>query len=294
MGRHVNDHELMLSFDGELAPRQRSRLLQHLDVCGVCRERADGLRSTMAEVGALHRAEYPASSPSPDYARMRLVSALRAAASSEPTWWQRVAASLAGVSFSRGLGVGAVAIVVCAAFVAMRGATGPVAAPPQWGALPESSLTPGAVSELTAAELCNGVRPPRLVTETVRRQILHAYRMDALPATAYELDALITPELGGSTDPANLWPQRYYSPVWNAHVKDALERLLPEMVCSRQITLAEAQRAIAADWIAAYKHFFKTDRPIRSHLSPSRDEDADLLIVPGETMQLAAIGLVSR
>jgi len=38
---------------------------------------------------------------------------------------------------------------------------------------------------------------------------------------AYEVDYLITPELGGATDIRNLWP--YGDTVWNAHVKDQLE-----------------------------------------------------------------------
>ena len=103
--------------------------------------------------------------------------------------------------------------------------------------------------------------------------------MEGVPESAYELDALITPELGGSTDAANLWPQRYHSPVWNARVKDELERLLPEMVCDGRVTLAEAQRAIASDWIAAYKHYFKTDAPLQAHRGPEMDEEPELLFV---------------
>lgn len=294
MRPHVNDDELLLALDGELAPRRRSHVAQHLDACPACRERAASLRSTMAEVEAFHRAEHPEPLVSPDYRRVRLVSALREAALSEPTWLQRISGGFSAASLSRGLGLGVVAIAVCVAFVATRPADTPAVGRVDWDPLPESSLTPGAVSALTAAELCNGVRPPRLVTEAVRRQVVRAYRMEQLPAAAYELDALITPELGGSTDPANLWPQRYHSPVWNAHVKDALERLLPEMVCSQQISLAEAQRVIAADWVAAYKRFFRTGTPIRSHLGPSQDDDAELVIVPDQPTQLPTIRLVSR
>ncbi len=117
-----------------------------------------------------------------------------------------------------------------------------------------------------------------------------------MPAASYELDALVTPELGGSTNQANLWPQRYHSPVWNARVKDELERLLPEMVCDEQISLAQAQREIASDWIAAYKRYFQTETPLRSHLGPAEDEAAELLFVPAEpTMtQVVTVRLVSR
>ncbi len=71
-------------------------------------------------------------------------------------------------------------IAVCAAaLIALRSMTEPTVGGMPPGALPEPSLTPGAVSELTTAELCNGVRPSRLVTEAVRQQVLHAYRMEA-------------------------------------------------------------------------------------------------------------------
>ena len=51
-------------------------------------------------------------------------------------------------------------------------------------------------------------------------------------------------------------------------MKDALEEHLHQMVCSGQLDLSTAQRDIATDWIAAYKKYFHTDRPLslRSHL----------------------------
>ncbi len=42
---------------------------------------------------------------------------------------------------------------------------------------------------------------------------------------------------------------------WNADVKDELEAILARQVCSGRVPLAEAQRAIAADWTAAYNRF---------------------------------------
>jgi hypothetical protein len=50
-------------------------------------------------------------------------------------------------------------------------------------------------------------------------------------------------------------------------VKDALEERLHEMVCAGQLDLSTAQRDIAADWIAAYKKYFRTDRPQPSLVS---------------------------
>jgi anti-sigma factor RsiW len=292
MRGHIKDHELMRLADGELTPRLRSRLARHVDLCRACREKTDSFRSTMADVEAFYRVEHDVALRSPDYGRVRLASALRELAESEPTWWQRLSHSLDGLSLSRHVGVGVTVMAVCAAaLIAVRATTEPAVAALPSGALPQSSLTPGAISQLTSAELCNGVRPSRLVTETVRQQVVRAYGIEAVPAAAYELDALITPELGGSTDPANLWPQAYHSSVWNARVKDELERLLPEMVCNHQITLAQAQQEIASDWIAAYKRYFRTETPLRAHMGPSDEEEDELLFAPSApaSTQIAAL-----
>jgi hypothetical protein len=82
----------------------------------------------------------------------------------------------------------------------------------------------------------------------------------------YELDYLITPSLGGADNIQNLWPQPY-SARWNARAKDQLENHLHELVCQGQIQLATAQNEIASNWIAAYKRYFNTDKPL---LSPSQ------------------------
>jgi len=114
-----------------------------------------------------------------------------------------------------------------------------------------------------------------------RDAVLRSYQMEQVSADLFELDALVTPELGGTTDPGNLWPQRYAAPVWNASVKDQLEELLPDLVCSQQLTLADAQREIATDWIAAYKKFFRTDVPLTRTASAAPDDDE--LVFEGAT-----------
>lgn len=133
------------------------------------------------------------------------------------------------------------------------------------GALPIRALTPGATERVTADDLCAGRGPSKVAIDpAVRQAVLHDYRLDGLSDEEYELDYLITPELGGSADRRNLWPERYGSRVWNARVKDELEGLLPSLVCHGEVDLTTAQHDIAADWIAAYKKYFHTDRPVRS------------------------------
>jgi hypothetical protein len=71
----------------------------------------------------------------------------------------------------------------------------------------------------------------------------------------YEEDHLISLELGGHPrSPDNLWPEPWFGD-WNAGVKDKLENRLHALVCSGEISLREAQKAIASDWIAAYKKY---------------------------------------
>lgn len=91
--------------------------------------------------------------------------------------------------------------------------------------------------------------------------------MERVPTDEYELDYLITPELGGAPTLQNLLPQRYASRPWNAHVKDQLERLLPRLVCDGAISLQTAQGEIAVDWIAAYRKYLRTDVPLQTHAS---------------------------
>lgn len=296
MRAHVDDRELVLAMGGELPPRRRSRVAAHLESCAACQARADQFRSAVSLLAAAPRAQRTPAEHA--HARLRLEVSLNAAAA-EPRVpaWSGLFAAVRLASPLTAAGVAAMAVAVgAAALVAMRAPAPPAATQVLWGALPDSSLTPGAVSSITAAELCNGVRPSRLVTEDVRVHVVRAYGMEGVAARAYELDALVTPELGGSTDAANLWPQRYHSPVWNAKVKDELERLLPELVCDGQITLAQAQHDIASDWIAAYRRYFKTDLPLQAHLESPDEEDAELVFVPHHRapVQLASFQLASR
>jgi hypothetical protein len=71
----------------------------------------------------------------------------------------------------------------------------------------------------------------------------------------YEEDHLIPLTVGGNPrDPKNLWPEPWNGP-YGAHVKDKLENKLHSLVCDGMLTLEEAQKAIATDWIAAYEKY---------------------------------------
>jgi len=111
--------------------------------------------------------------------------------------------------------------------------------------------------------------PP--VSKAVAREVFARYSIRDPRPRSYEVDYLIPPSLGGSQDPRNLWPQPYTRGVWSAHVKDALEERLHSLVCDGTVDLAVAQRDLAADWIAAYKKYFQTDKPRLDHVAFVKD-----------------------
>jgi hypothetical protein len=103
------------------------------------------------------------------------------------------------------------------------------------------------------------------VSTSLRQEVLQEYGIVNAHPDDYEIDYLIAPGLGGVEEIHNLWPEPYTSATWNARVKDALEERLHELVCAGKLDLSTAQRDIATDWIAAYKKYFHTDRPLASH-----------------------------
>jgi hypothetical protein len=78
--------------------------------------------------------------------------------------------------------------------------------------------------------------------------------------SAYEEDHLISLQLGGDPkDPKNLFPQPYAGN--NARKKDVVETALKRLVCSGNIKLKDAQKAIL-NWPVAYKKYVTpTDKP---------------------------------
>ena len=131
-------------------------------------------------------------------------------------------------------------------------------------AAPNRNLTPGAARQVTKSEVCSAAQEEVVgdVSVSLREKVLEEYGIAQARPEDYEIDYLIAPRLGGTEDIRNLWPEPYRAEVWNAHVKDALEERLHEMVCSGQLDISTAQHDIATDWIAAYKKYFHTSKPL--------------------------------
>ena len=123
---------------------------------------------------------------------------------------------------------------------------------------PDSSKTPGDTLDVTKDDICvpGYSSKVRNVPQSVKEQAYSDYGITHRAKGQYEIDHLISLELGGSNSLRNLWPQSYLTKPWNAHVKDALENRLHQEICSGKIDLKQAQREISGDWIAAYKKRF--------------------------------------
>jgi len=72
---------------------------------------------------------------------------------------------------------------------------------------------------------------------------------------ALEIDHIVSLELGGSNDIANLFPEKLYARP-GYRVKDKLENRLHALVCAGSIGLRAAQRGIAGNWQGLYKQIF--------------------------------------
>lgn len=125
--------------------------------------------------------------------------------------------------------------------------------------LPNHALTPGMTHTVNLEDVCSdsdedldpAVPPQR------REAVFREYGISPdRSAEEFQVDYLISPQLGGTDDVRNLWPQSYKETTWNAEAKDALERHLYQLVCERKISLAEAQHDIATNWITAYRKYF--------------------------------------
>jgi hypothetical protein len=122
--------------------------------------------------------------------------------------------------------------------------------------LPDPKLTPGAVATTEMATICQRgySRSVRHTSGQLKHQVYAEYGIDR-NAGHYEIDHLIPLGIGGADTRENLWPESRDTQPWNADVKDRLENYLHVAVCAGRIEVDDAQKAIATDWIAAYRKY---------------------------------------
>ena len=119
------------------------------------------------------------------------------------------------------------------------------------------SLNPDITPQTVASTICVSgytamVRPATVYTNGVKLKLLQSAGQDPSAASEYELDHIVPLALGGhprALDNLQLqpWPE--------ARRKDRIEVKLQCLVCSGQVSLGEAQTAIAADWEGAYHRY---------------------------------------
>lgn len=229
---HPTDSELLLWIDCESDPR----IQLHLNDCPECRARAAQLKESLAGLIELYRNELPpASSERNEVFRFKLA---------QRSGFRPAALAACAV---------AVALLVSLEIALHRSRTVALAY------TPNLQLTPGAVSPVTLSDVCSGVFSSNdpAVPDPLKQAVFREYGLKNVSNDSYELDFLVTPQLGGAVSIRNLWPQ----PAGNARAKDQLEDRLHSLVCSGQVDLSTAQRELSQDWVAAYKKYFGTNQP---------------------------------
>jgi hypothetical protein len=262
--RKVTDHpvlqELVAYVDHELSSSARGRVEAHVKACMAC---AAQLESLLRVSAAVDEKETALSTPSRDgITRQRAVLRARLDEMAAHSGARKEAAP----HWSRSLAYAAALMIL----MAMGGLflQQYLKAPEHALALPNPAFTPGATRQVSLGEICaaNDDEVVRTVPAATQQTVFREYGLNRARPGDFEVDYLITPGLGGSDDVANLWPQPHGS-RWNSYVKDQLEDHLHHMVCRGELPLSAAQHEIAANWIAAYKKYFQTDRPLAE--SPS-------------------------
>lgn len=121
--------------------------------------------------------------------------------------------------------------------------------------LPDPKVTPGVLSDMPKEQVCTTKwgQDQRHVTDAMKDAVCVAYGLKphCYGRQTYEIDHLVSRELGGIDDVKNLWPQPYFQHP-GAHEKDAVENWLHKQVCLGKMSLADAQRKIATDWYEVY------------------------------------------
>ena len=128
------------------------------------------------------------------------------------------------------------------------------------GPNPDRQCSPGAYyKKLTKKVICSPTfrtGPIRKVRQSLKFNVERAYGMEAKKyGSALEIDHIISLELGGSNDVANLFPEGLFAHP-GYRIKDKLENKLHDLVCDGTMTLRAVRRGIASDWQKLYRKVF--------------------------------------
>jgi hypothetical protein len=257
--RHLSDEDILRILDGESSRRLARSAQAHLAACWDCRSRMGELEGTIEAFVSLHRRSLDPELPDPT-GPTALLRARLAETASERTASTSWLLRLPGLARS-------FAYLCAAIFVAGLGSLFLFQHPQPHPftlanrTVPDPSLTPGATRPVSLGDVCSMPHEEvvRDVSGSLRQQVFREYGIVNPRPEEYEVDYLIAPGLGGTEDIRNLWPEPSTSSTWNAHKKDALEERLHELVCDGELDINTAQKAIATDWITAYKKYCQSE-----------------------------------
>ncbi len=122
------------------------------------------------------------------------------------------------------------------------------------GSLQDKACTPGSIfPNATKEQVCTPgySKSVRNVPADLKKRVYKEYGITTHQPGEYEVDHLISLEIGGSNDLANLWPEAGESRP-GFHEKDQVENYLHTQVCKGNMTLQQAQEAIANNWLDVY------------------------------------------
>ncbi len=120
------------------------------------------------------------------------------------------------------------------------------------GPLPDPGCTPGAVfPNVTKEQICTPgyAGKVRNVSQGTKKRVYAEYGKEKGMPGEHEVDHLIPLTLGGSNEISNLWPEPGL-PKPGFKEKDRVEGWLHDQVCDGNMSLEDAQRTIAANWLA--------------------------------------------
>jgi hypothetical protein len=246
---HLTDEDLLRVLDGELSQGRAKQARAHLAGCSMCQVRLRKLEATIGDLVSVRETLEPELPPEAGARSVFKARLAEEANLAPPSRWLRFLHNVppvwAAVSVCL---LGCISLLLVRHFQPHR----------IIAAIPDHNLTPGATRPVRLSEVCSMAHEEVVsdVPTFLRQQVFREYGITNPRSEDYEVDYLIAPGLGGAEDIHNLWPEpATTSSTWNAHVKDALEERLHELVCAGKLDLATAQSAIASDWIAAYKTY---------------------------------------
>jgi hypothetical protein len=118
-------------------------------------------------------------------------------------------------------------------------------------------VTPGVTFHVTVATICRSgySTSVRNVPESEKNQVYAEYDITHHTTGQFEIDHLISLELGGNNAIGNLWPELNDHPHGYLNSKDILENRLHALLCTGKVSLRSVQTLIASNWVSAYRQF---------------------------------------